>query len=83
MNSDEKNVTVATVTSSKRIQIPSSVLKKIKVSEGEMLDIDYNGKLMVRRMNKDGRIRIPTPSLEVGSRANIEVKNNKIFILTE
>jgi len=72
----------AIVTGSHRVQIPSAVVKKITVAEGNFYDIYCNEKLIVRKVNKDGRIRLTETSLPSGAKVNITVKDNAIHVST-
>ena len=84
MNDTEtKNVfTTVVVTNERRVQIPTEVLKEINLSEGDVFDIYCNGKLRVRKINKDGRIRVSEPSFTKGATAKISVEDNIIHVST-
>ncbi len=72
----------AIVTNAHRVQIPTEILKKVNIISGNAYDIYCNGKLKVRRANKDGRLRVTEPSLPGGAGVNITVKDNSIYIVT-
>jgi len=72
----------AVVTNAHRVQIPTEILKKVNIVNGNAYDVYCNGKLKVRRANKDGRLRVTEPSLPGGAEVNITVKDNSIYVVT-
>lgn len=80
INSDSAS---AIVTPDHRVQIPTEVLKKVNIANGNAYDIYCNGKLKLRKICADGSLRVgDASSLPAGATAIIIVKDNVIYITT-
>ena len=77
---DTDGVTV-TVTDEHRIQIPQKVLKQVQPDQlSGSYDLSFNGNVILRKAESDGRVRITDTSTPAGAELSVVVNGNTIEI---